>query len=65
MNRPTNEDVCQGFRELLTTGFYLEQNNTISNDLALTLTRPWRGDLWRAFKEIEVRLCPTKAGGPR
>lgn len=25
----------------------------------LAATKPWRNDVWKAFREIEERMCPT------
>lgn len=55
----SNRDLCAEFRALLTTGFYATEG--VEPDEALTITKPWRGDLWRAFHEIEARLCPLDA----
>ncbi|OCC05138.1 hypothetical protein BA190_09485 [Labrys sp. WJW] len=56
MPRASNPDLCEAFRALLTTGFHAEG---IAHADALAATKPWRGELWRAFREIEARLCPT------
>ncbi|PZU95538.1 MAG: hypothetical protein DI527_00585 [Chelatococcus sp.] len=56
MMRPTNAELCTAFRELMTDGFRVPRD--ADRDAALALTKPWRGDLWRAFREIEERLCP-------
>lgn len=63
MSRPTNEELCQQFRELMTMGFYIDPDTPSLEPLILT--RPWRGDLWKAFREIEARLCPSRNGSPR
>ena len=59
MGERTNRELCNDFRALLTTGFYTEAG--ISPDDALALTKPWRNDLWKAFRELEDRLCPVDA----
>lgn len=63
MSRLTNEELCQQFRELMTMGFYVPDSS--STVTALEITKPWRGDLWKAFREIEARLCPSRNGSPR
>lgn len=47
--RPTNYEVADAFRELLTAGCPEEMRE---------LTKAWRTELWRAFAEIDRRLCP-------
>lgn len=62
--RPTaNETVCADFRRLLTTGFYLvdDLGEIRTDELALNASKPWRGELWKAFRQLEDRLCPVKA----
>lgn len=54
-----NWRVCEEFRALLTTGFYAAPG--VEPDAALAITKPWRSDLWKAFAEIEERLCPVQA----
>jgi len=58
--RPTNAELCAAFRTLLTEGFYVGDVDGIpsSKSHTLTATKPWRGDLWKAFRELEKRLCP-------
>lgn len=51
----SNREICTEFRELLTTGFYADAS--INPDEALRITKPWRGEIWKAFREIEDRLC--------
>lgn len=48
--RPTNQELCAAFRELLTHGCPQDMREK---------TKPWRNDVWRAFGEIEERMCPT------
>lgn len=62
--RPTaNEELCAKFRDLLTTGFYtINEDGEIEPDeqqKSLGATKPWRNEVWRAFKELEDRLCPV------
>jgi len=68
--RPTNPQICEAFRALLTGGATdafaksLEGQinglyNVDTEDL-LHLTKAWRNDLWKAFAEIEERLCPLE-----
>jgi len=59
MTQPTNSELCAAFRALLTTGFYADA--AVPPDEALRITKPWRGDIWKAFREIEDRLCPVQA----
>lgn len=69
----SNRALCDAFRHLLTHGFYvthlngkLAPHNGHSHKLVLTETKAWRGDVWKAFAELERRLCPTnRDGGPR
>lgn len=53
MTRPSNKVLRQSFRNLLTEGAKLH-----FNDNQLVLTKAYRNDIWKAFKEIEERLCP-------
>jgi hypothetical protein len=63
--RPTaNEVACAEFRKLLTEGFFTidadgEIDTPTERDAALAATKPWRADLWRAFRQLEDRLCPV------
>lgn len=68
--RPTNAQLARAFRSLLTEGFYTTYTNgeraapdSRTHNIELAATKPWRGDLWRAFAEIERRLCPTTTNG--
>lgn len=67
MSRPTNEELCKAFRRLLLNPFLGEKTDGRAAEVAQLLenTKPWRNDLWKAFKEVEARLCPSKDGGPR
>lgn len=56
MPRKTNPDLCAEFRALLTTGFHVPEG--ANRDAILAATKPWRGDLWKAFREMERRMCP-------
>ncbi len=55
----SNRELCEAFRALLTTGFYADP--AVDPDEALRITKAWRGDLWKAFRELEDRLCPIQA----
>lgn len=60
-----NEAACDAFRELLTGGFYTidavgEIDTADEKAAALAATKPWRGDLWKAFGALEDRLCPVR-----
>lgn len=65
--RPTdNERLCEEFRKLMTEGFFTvdahgEIDTPAERDAALATTKPWRNDLWKAFRALEDRLCPVKA----
>jgi hypothetical protein len=54
--RPTNQELCAAFRDLITIGCPGELREP---------TRPWRNELWKAFREIEDRLCPTPESARR
>lgn len=60
-----NERACDGFRALLTEGFYTidadgEIDTPVERDAALATTKPWRGEVWKAFRALEDRLCPVR-----
>jgi hypothetical protein len=60
-----NEAACDEFRKLLTGGFYTidgdgEIDTPDERDAALASTKPWRNDLWKAFRALEDRLCPVR-----
>jgi len=62
MPRADNERLCSEFRKLLTAGFYVvsPDGEVLENDPdALTATKPWRSEVWKAFRELEDRLCPV------
>jgi hypothetical protein len=52
--RKTNQQVCAEFRDLLTQGAAMHMDERM-----LEATKPWRNDVWKAFREIEERMCPT------
>lgn len=68
MTRPANEALCDAFRDLLTTGFYTTDVDGEVHDAQddpqlvedLRATKAWRGQVWKAFKEMEDRLCPVR-----
>ncbi len=63
MSERPNREVVAEFRKLLTEGYYAV---TVDGELfeeedlqhSLRETKPWRNELWKAFREIEDRLCP-------
>lgn len=64
--RPTNQEICAAFRQLMTEGFYVvngdgEINSAEQRKETLDTTKPWRNDIWKAFREIEDRLRPLEA----
>lgn len=72
MARKSNKELCDDFRELLTGGFHITEDGISCSDLmdgaamrneALRVTKPWRNELWKTFREIEDRLCPLEALG--
>lgn len=63
VKRPTNLELAANFRELLTKRFYVvnDDGEVLEGeqlDKALTATKPWRNELWKAFRIIEERLDP-------
>ncbi len=65
MDKP-NWLVCSEFRALLTTGFYAVDGDGVilegqEHETALAGTKPWRGEIWKRFRELEDRLCPVQA----
>ena len=63
--RQTNEEIVDAFRALLAKEFYVvdDKGNKVvdtAHDRALTTTKPWRTELWNAFKEVELRMCPMR-----
>jgi hypothetical protein len=67
MTRPSNQELAKRFRELLTKGVYFTDDegeiHTAGDqyDAGMAATKPWRNELWRAFREIEDRLDPIGA----
>lgn len=72
MSRPTNKQLCEEFRNLLTHGFDVNLvakegrpgnlvEVDVTREIGLQLTREWRNKVWRAFRELEDRLCPLEA----
>ena len=72
MTERTNRQLCDEFRALLTgqasDAFQLAAekldrlgSGPLSGEDILYATKPWRGELWKAFREIEDRLCPVDA----
>ncbi len=56
----SNELLCLEFRKLLTVGFYtITPDGEIEVDAGLACTKPWRGEVWTAFRALEDRLCPV------
>lgn len=66
-SRPTNQELAANFRRLLTHGatdhFSVASDEVagINEDTLLELTKPWRNELWQAFRAIEDRLDPLGA----
>lgn len=72
MSRATNQELCDEFRKLLTEGarpmakavadgLYMADGLDLPGDrpqFVLDASQPWRNNLWKAFAEIERRLCP-------
>lgn len=69
MTRAANQQLCDEFRKLLTDRFKEladdmaeAVNKHVDSDVSLddiaSATKPWRGELWAKFAEIERRLCP-------
>lgn len=62
--RPTRcEQACADFRKLLTAGFYVvdddgEVDTPDQMDAALTATKLWRAEVWKAWRRFEDQLCP-------
>lgn len=68
--RKTNAELCAEFRELLTTKVHFTHTNSDpadpgsrTHEIGLLTTKPWRNELWKAFREIESRLCPVEEDG--
>lgn len=58
--RMPNRVVCESYRMLLTSGFFIPDDSPISKEEALAITKPWRAELWRAFMECENRMLGDK-----
>lgn len=63
--RSPNEKAFDAFRDRLTKGFYIVDNDTDSVvedpdalDKALRATKAWRNELWQAFSKLERDVCP-------
>ncbi len=60
MTRPSNDDLIQQFRHLLTKGFIY--NETTADELNVTkeelleITKPFRQALWKDFNALARRL---------
>lgn len=65
--RKLNAELCADFRKLLTEGFDVnlarvgDETLTITREAGLSLTKAWRNELWKAFRELEDRLDPLQA----
>lgn len=51
-----NDALIEAARELERAG-----DGPVSADNLVAVTKPWRGNLWRAFHEIADRLDPVAA----
>lgn len=61
MSRPTNRELVDAFRRLLTEAAkesFALNRSPAEVDKLLADTKLWRGQLWNDFHEIERRLCP-------
>lgn len=64
MSQKSNRELCEEFRFLLTgrAQDLLAQKKVDDSYESLdlmVLTKEWRNELWKAFREIEDRMCPT------
>ncbi|AHC30580.1 hypothetical protein CC53_gp163 [Rhizobium phage vB_RleS_L338C] len=50
----SNRKLSAEIQRLLTDG----AKEMLGDDLLLR-TKPWRAELWKLFKEVDVRICPT------
>ncbi|QIG76036.1 hypothetical protein EVC24_015 [Rhizobium phage RHph_I4] len=50
----TNRELSALFQHFLTHG----AKEALGPEI-LAATKDWRGDLWKVFKEVDDRLCPT------
>lgn len=62
----SNRALCAVFRDLLTHGAYFADDDGVimegmKHAVAMKRSKAWRSDLWKAFREIEDRLCPVQA----
>lgn len=70
--RKSNQELCKEFRALLTSGASdamerLLQEHELTDKVGqflethdmMFLLKPWRDEVWRAFRELEERLCIT------
>lgn len=61
-----NEKAADAFRLLLTEGFYVTDDDGRIHesgpayDAGLAQTKAWRGEVWKAFRDLEDRLCPVR-----
>lgn len=69
MSRPTNKELCEAFRKLLTHDFNVNRVKVldrsggytdldVTREVGLKVTKDWRNQVWKAFREIEDRLLP-------
>lgn len=65
MARPTNQQLVEEFKSLLTEGFYTVNSDGevldgrhAQDPGGLRATKLWRGELWKALARLEKRLCP-------
>lgn len=65
--RSSNEKAFDGFRQMLTHGFYAVDPDTgdvledEGHQRALDSTKPWRNEIWKALNELERKVCPYTA----
>lgn len=66
MTRPlsVSEQQCDAFKKLMTEGFYvIDADGEVdeeATEAALAATRPWRNEMWKAFRQIEMNYCPIR-----
>lgn len=60
----SNRQLCAAYRDLMTKGFFVTPSmgtdDAISTEAALAATKAWRNEMWKAFRELEDRLCPVQ-----
>lgn len=66
----SNQQLALEFFKLLTEGFHAEPLEDDPEDpqfesKMLQRTKGWRRELWRAFYQVEERLCPRPPAQPR